>query len=140
VAVIAGAIIIWVTGWSYADVIISVVIALLILPRTWKLLKEAVDILLEAVPKNVDLTEVRRHLLETPGVTDVHDLHAWTITSGVPVMSAHVVVADDTLADGDCGKLLDRLHECLAGHFDVEHSTLQLEPAGHINHEGARHS
>lgn len=140
VAVIAGALIIWITGWTYADVIISVVIALLILPRTWKLLREAVDILLEAVPKNVDLGEVRRHLLDTPGVTDVHDLHAWTITSGVPVMSAHVVVADDTLADGDCGKLLDRLHECLAGHFDVEHSTLQLEPAGHINHEGARHS
>lgn len=139
VAVIVGAVVIMLTGWTYVDVIISVVIALLILPRTWKLLREAVDILLEAVPKNVDLDEVRKHLLETPGVTDVHDLHAWTITSGVPVMSAHVVVEDLALANGDCGKLLDRLHECLAGHFDVEHSTLQLEPAGHIDHEGARH-
>ncbi|MGW5685314.1 cation diffusion facilitator family transporter [Nonomuraea sp. NPDC003754] len=137
VAVIAGAIVIQLTGWYPADAIISVIIALLILPRTWKLLKEAVDILLEATPKGVDLAEVREHLLETPGVTDVHDLHAWTITSGVPVMSAHVVVDVETFSQ--CGPLLDRLHECLAGHFDVEHSTLQLEPAGHVDHEGARH-
>ncbi|MFE3452190.1 cation diffusion facilitator family transporter [Nonomuraea sp. NPDC059194] len=137
VAVIAGALVIQFTGWLAADAIISVAIALLILPRTWKLLKEAVDILLEATPKGVDLTEVRKHLLETPGVTDVHDLHAWTITSGVPVMSAHVVVDEEAFTR--CGPLLDRLHECLAGHFDVEHSTLQLEPAGHADHEGARH-
>lgn len=137
VAVIAGALVIKLTGWVAADAIISIVIALLILPRTWKLLREAVDILLEATPKDVDLAEVRKHLLETPGVTDVHDLHAWTITSGVPVMSAHVVVEDDAFSR--CGPLLDRLHQCLAGHFDVEHSTLQLEPAGHVDHEGARH-
>ncbi|GAA2411957.1 cation diffusion facilitator family transporter [Nonomuraea africana] len=137
VAVLAGAVVIQLTGWVAADAIISVVIAALILPRTWKLLKEAVDILLEATPRGVDLAEVRKHLLEAPGVTDVHDLHAWTITSGVPVMSAHVVVEEDALTR--CGPLLDRLHECLAGHFDVEHSTLQLEPAGHVDHEGARH-
>jgi cobalt-zinc-cadmium efflux system protein len=78
-------------------------------------------------------------MLSAPGVRDVHDLHAWTITSGVPVMSAHVVVDDQVLADGGYGRLLDRLHDCLAGHFDVEHSTLQLEPAGHLDHEGAKH-
>ncbi|MEV4165696.1 cation diffusion facilitator family transporter [Nonomuraea dietziae] len=137
VAVLAGAIVIQLTGWVAADALISIVIALLILPRTWKLLREAVDILLEATPRGVDLAEVRKHLLEAPGVTDVHDLHAWTITSGVPVMSAHVVVEEEALTR--CGPLLDRLHECLAGHFDVEHSTLQLEPAGHVDHEGARH-
>ncbi|MEU4544795.1 cation diffusion facilitator family transporter [Nonomuraea dietziae] len=137
VAVLVGAIVIQLTGWVAADALISIVIALLILPRTWKLLREAVDILLEATPRGVDLAEVRKHLLEAPGVTDVHDLHAWTITSGVPVMSAHVVVEEEALTR--CGPLLDRLHECLAGHFDVEHSTLQLEPAGHVDHEGARH-
>ncbi|MEU4327684.1 cation diffusion facilitator family transporter [Nonomuraea dietziae] len=137
VAVLTGAIVIQLTGWVAADALISIVIALLILPRTWKLLREAVDILLEATPRGVDLAEVRKHLLEAPGVTDVHDLHAWTITSGVPVMSAHVVVEEEALTR--CGPLLDRLHECLAGHFDVEHSTLQLEPAGHVDHEGARH-
>ncbi|MEU4408251.1 cation diffusion facilitator family transporter [Streptosporangium sp. NPDC023963] len=139
VAVIAAAVVIALTGWTTADPIVSVVIALLIVPRSWSLLREAVDILLEAVPRGVDLEEVRRHLLETPGVIDVHDLHAWTITSGLPVMSAHVVMADGVLVDGSFGPVLDRLHECLAGHFDVEHSTLQLEPAGHADHEGARH-
>ncbi|GLW09173.1 cation transporter [Microtetraspora sp. NBRC 13810] len=139
VATIVAAVVITLTGWPYADLAVSVVIALFILPRTWALLREAVHILLEAAPRDVDLDEVRRHLLEEPGVTDVHDLHAWTITSGVPVMSAHVVVEEETLANGDFGRLLDRLHECLAGHFDVEHSTLQLEPAGHADHEGARH-
>ncbi|WP_371786288.1 cation diffusion facilitator family transporter [Streptosporangium subroseum] len=139
VAVIVAAIIIALTGWTTVDPIVSVVIALLIVPRTWSLLREAVNILLEAVPKGVDLQEVRRHLLEAPGVIDVHDLHAWTITSGVPVMSAHVVMEDQALAGGAFGQVLDRLHECLTGHFDVEHSTLQLEPAGHADHEGARH-
>ncbi|MDP9844230.1 cation diffusion facilitator family transporter [Streptosporangium lutulentum] len=139
VAVIVAAVVIALTGWTRVDPIVSVVIALLIVPRTWSLLREAVDILLEAVPKGVDLQEVRRHLLEAQGVLDVHDLHAWTITSGVPVMSAHVVVEEQVLTSGDLGQVLDRLHECLAGHFDVEHSTLQLEPAGHADHEGARH-
>jgi cobalt-zinc-cadmium efflux system protein len=139
VAVIVAAIVIALTGWTTVDPIVSVVIALLIVPRTWSLLREAVNILLEAVPKGVDLQEVRRHLLEAPGVIDVHDLHAWTITSGVPVMSAHVVMEDQALASGAFGQVLDRLHECLTGHFDVEHSTLQLEPAGHADHEGARH-
>ncbi|AWS43790.1 cation diffusion facilitator family transporter [Streptosporangium sp. 'caverna'] len=139
VAVIVAAIVIALTEWTTVDPIVSVVIALLIVPRTWSLLREAVNILLEAVPKGVDLQEVRRHLLEAPGVIDVHDLHAWTITSGVPVMSAHVVMEDQALAGGAFGQVLDRLHECLTGHFDVEHSTLQLEPAGHADHEGARH-
>jgi len=135
VAVVAAAAVITVTGLQAADPIASVLVGLLILPRTWLLLREAVDVLLEAAPKGVDLDEVRRHLSETPGVTDVHDLHAWTITSGLPVVSAHVVVD----RGADAGMVLDGLGECLAGHFDIEHSTFQLERPEHRDHEGATH-
>jgi cobalt-zinc-cadmium efflux system protein len=85
------------------------------------------------------MDDVRRHILETPGVVDAHDLHAWTITSGMPVLSAHVVVTDEALADGGAGRVLDQLSECLAHHFDVEHCTFQLESAGHAEHEHAVH-
>lgn len=132
-AVIAG------TGFERADTLASILIGALILSRTVKLLRDAVDVLLEATPKHVDLNEVRDHIRETPGVLDVHDLHAWTITSGVPVLSAHVVAVDEVLADGGGARVLDRLAECLAGHFDVEHCTFQLEPASHRDHEHAAH-
>ncbi|MQA97130.1 MAG: cation diffusion facilitator family transporter, partial [Streptosporangiales bacterium] len=138
-AVVIAAVIIAITGFTRADAIASLLIGLMILPRTWRLLREAVDVLLEAVPRGVDLDEVRDHLRRQRGVIDVHDLHAWTITSGVPVLSAHVTVDERVLADGGYGRLLDRLHHCLEGHFDVEHSTFQLEPSGHADHEGARH-
>jgi cobalt-zinc-cadmium efflux system protein len=137
VGVIIGGLIVWLTGWNQADTVVSLVIAAIIVPRAWSLLREAVHILLESAPRGMDLNEVRRHLLDHPAVVDVHDLHVWTITSGVPVMSAHVVVPEERLLD--CGRTLDELHACLAGHFDVEHSTLQLEPPGHADHEGARH-
>ncbi len=90
-AVIVSGVVIWATGFTEADAIASAVTGLMILPRTWGLLREAVDVLLESTPKNVDLAEVRDHIRGIPGVTDVHDLHAWTITSGVPVLSAHIV-------------------------------------------------
>jgi cobalt-zinc-cadmium efflux system protein len=138
-AVIAAAVVVAATGFTRADPIASLLIAALILPRTARLLRDTLDVLLEATPREVDLDDVRRHLLSAPGVEDVHDLHAWMITSGVPVMSAHVVVDDAVLADGGYGRLLDRLHDCLAGHFDVEHCTLQLEPSGHVDHERAHH-
>jgi cobalt-zinc-cadmium efflux system protein len=93
-AVIAAAAIIGLTGFQQADAIASIAIALPILPRTYRLLRDAVDVLLEAVPKGVDLDEVRRHIAETHGVADVHDLHAWTITSGMNVVSAHVVLRE----------------------------------------------
>ena len=136
---VAGAIIAG-TGYQRADALASIFIGLLILPRTVKLLRDAVDVLLEATPKNVDLTEVRSHIGDTPGVLDVHDLHAWTITSGIPVLSAHVVIADAVLTEGGGAPVLDRLAECLTGHFDVEHCTFQLEPASHRAHEHAVHS
>ena len=137
VAVIVAALVVELTGFRRADAIAAGLIGLLIIPRTWRLLLDALDVLLEAAPKNVDIDDVRRHLLATPGVLDVHDLHAWTITSGLPVLSAHVVVADDAYRDG--GLVLDRLSDCLAGHFDVEHCTFQLEPTTHAAHESRVH-
>ncbi|HEX7535851.1 MAG TPA: cation diffusion facilitator family transporter [Dermatophilaceae bacterium] len=139
VAVIVAAVVIRLTGFTRADAIASVAIGLMILPRTWALLREAVDVLLEATPKGVDLAEVRRHINETPGVLDVHDLHVWTITSGLPVLSAHIVVTEDALADGGGGQVLDELGQCLSGHFDVEHCTFQLEAPGHQEHELPQH-
>ena len=122
-AVIIAAIVIAVTGFERADPIASAIIGLLILPRTWRLLKEAVDVLLEATPKDVNLEEVRRHIEETPGVGGVHDLHAWTITSGMNVVSAHVVLTQNA----EASSVLNSLCECLSGDFDIEHSTFQLE-------------
>ncbi len=139
-AVVVAAVIILLTGWVRADSIASLAIVVLILPRAWSLLRDVVDVLLEATPKGVDLAAVREHIREVPGVVDVHDLHAWTITSGVPVLSAHVVVDDACIADGRSGEVLDRLGECLGDHFDVEHCTFQLEPVGHAEHEGAHHA
>ncbi|RIQ22874.1 cation diffusion facilitator family transporter [Jiangella rhizosphaerae] len=139
-AVVAAAVVILTTGWVRADALASILIGLLILPRAAMLLREVFDVLLEATPKGVDLEDVRRHILEIPGVVDVHDLHAWTITSGVPVLSAHVVIAES--AEPGCGadSVLDGLHACLAGHFDIEHSTFQIEPEGHVAHEHAGHA
>ena len=134
VAVLVAALVIVTTGQRRADAIAAIAVGVLILPRTWRLLREASEVLLEATPKDVDLAEVRQHILGTPGVLGVHDLHAWTITSGMPVLSAHVVVEDGAYAD--CGAVLDQLGGCLTGHFDVAHSTFQLEPAGHSEHEG----
>jgi cobalt-zinc-cadmium efflux system protein len=138
-AVIVPAVVIALTGFTRADSIASLAVGVLILPRTWRLLRDAVDVLLEASPRGIDLTEVRQHMAALDGVIDVHDLHAWTITSGLPVLSAHVVVDPDDLARG-CGPgILDRLQACLRGHFDVAHSTFQLEPAGHAEHEHSVH-
>ena len=134
-AVLVAGAVIWFTGFQRADAIASAVVGLLILPRTWKLLREALDVLLEAAPKGVDLAEVRRHLLDDRGVVEVHDLHAWTITSGMPVLSAHIVVKDPSSS----GQVLERLCDCLRGHFDIDHSTIQVDPAGHQHHEGSTH-
>ena len=82
-----------------------------------------------------DLDEIREHLLELPEVASVHDLHAWTLTSSLPILTAHVVVTDNCISQGEVGRVLDHLQGCLVGHFDVEHSTLQLEAIGHIDHE-----
>ncbi|WP_175409834.1 cation diffusion facilitator family transporter [Streptomyces sp. TRM64462] len=135
VTVLVAAVVILATGWQAADPIASLVIGLMIVPRTLKLMRETLDVLLESAPKGVDMMEVREHLLALPGVQDVHDLHAWTITSGMPVLSAHVVVDATALDAVGHEKTLHELQECLVGHFDVEHCTFQLEPSGHAEHE-----
>lgn len=138
-AVIVTGLVITATGFVRADPIAALAVGGLILPRTWRLLADAIDVLLEASPRGIDLSEVRRHLVGLPGVTSVHDLHAWTITSGLPVLSVHVVVEPHVLADGTSARMLDVLQACLSGHFDVEHSTFQLELAGHADHEQPMH-
>ena len=135
-AVIVAAIVIAATGWLQADIVASVLIGLLILPRTWHLLREAIDVLLEATPKGIRLDEVRSHILQAEGVEDVHDLHAWTITSGMNVVSAHV-----TLEPGaDPPSVLDELCRCLSGDFDIEHSTFQLETSDRRRLEEVGHA
>ena len=135
VAVLAAGLVIRFTGFLQADAIVSGLIGLLILPRTWGLLREAVDVLLEATPKNVDMTKVREHILEAPGVRDVHDLHAWTITSGLNVLSAHVIVDEGAKS----AEILDALCRCLTSQFDIEHSTFQLETQDRQPLEEAAH-
>lgn len=139
-AVVAAAVVILLTGWMPIDAIVSLLIVVVIIPRAWALLREVVDVLLEATPRGVDLAKVREHIKRVPGVVDVHDLHAWTITSGVPVLSAHVIVDQACISEGRSGEVLDRLGECLGGHFDVSHCTFQLEPVGHQEHEAAHHA
>ncbi len=130
--VLISGILIAISGLAALDVVAAVVIGLLIIPRTWGLLRDVADVLLEATPKGVRIEEVRRHILESPGVAAVHDLHIWTITSGMNVVSAHVVLEDDA----DPGRLIDHLSDCLAGDFDIDHSTFQLETPEHVRWEG----
>lgn len=130
-AVIVAAVIILTTGWAPADAVASIAIGVFIVPRALGLLREVGRVLLEGAPSDLDVTKVREHMAALDGVAQVHDVHAWTITSGVPVLTAHVVVHDDVAtADGVC-HLLDSFRACLTGHFDVEHSTLQIEPLSH---------
>jgi len=133
--VVLAALVILVTGFVRADPIASLAIAVLILPRSFGLLRDAVAVLLETTPAHLDLDDVRDHLLEVTGVVDVHDLHAWTITSGMPSLSAHVTVTDACLADRGVGPLLDEFSGCVASHFEVDHVTFQIEPQSHRDHE-----
>ncbi len=127
-AVLIAGLVILATGWRQADAVASLAVAVLIVPRTVMLLRESVDVLLEATPKNVDLGDVERHIREAPGVVDVHDLHAWTITSGMNVVSAHVVLSEEAKP----GDILDHLGTCLSADFDISHSTFQLETPEHV--------
>ena len=135
-AVIVAGIVIILTGFGAADAIASMVIGVLIFPRTWRLLRDAVDVLLEATPKGLDLALVRSHILEAPGVIECHDLHVWTITSGMNVVSAHVIAEPDA----DPAAVLDHLCDCLSGFFDIEHSTFQIETADRRRLEEVGHA
>lgn len=136
--VIAGVIIL-ATGWTRADALASLVVVALMVKAAWELLRDSGRILLEAAPKTMDLDDVRAHLLGTEHVRGLHDLHAWTVTSSLPALSAHIVIDDSCFHDGHAPRLLDELQACLAGHFDVEHSTFQLEAGAHADHEAGTH-
>lgn len=142
VAVIVSAIVIATTGWTRVDAVAGMLIAALIVPRAITVLREAGSILLESTPKGLDLAAVRAHLLDVPHVQEVHDLHASTIATGLPVLSAHVVLDDECFRDGHAAEMLGQLQECVAAHFEVsvDHSTFQLEPPGHAEREHAAHS
>ena len=128
-AVIVAAIVIVATGWMPADAIASMFIAILIIPRAISLLREVFSVLSESAPKGTAVADIRSHLLGYDGVVGVHDVHVWQLTRGAPVFSAHVLVDPVILADGRSTRLLSEMQGCLAEHFDVEHSTFQIEPA-----------
>ena len=135
VAVVVAGVVVAVTGSLRADPFATLLIAAVILPRAFLLAKEALEVLLEASPRHIDPDEIRQHLLGMDGVVDVHDLHVWTITSGLPSLSVHVTVEDATLEDVGVGGMLDRFCACVAAHFEVDHTTFQVEPASHRAHE-----
>jgi cobalt-zinc-cadmium efflux system protein len=142
VAVIAAAVVLFLTGWQRADSVAALLIGVLILPRAVKLLRETADVLLEATPRGLDLDAVRGHILQLDHVIAVHDLHATLVSTGVPNLTAHVVVDDHCFTTAHAPAILDELQQCVAEHFDVpvEHSTFQLEPASHQRHEHEVHA
>lgn len=129
-AVIVAAVIIVTTGWMPADALASLFIAIMIIPRAITLLREVFSVLAESAPKDTHVSEIRDHVLGFDGVTSVHDVHVWQLTRGAPVFTAHVGVDPAVFARGQAGALLEQLQGCLAEHFDVAHSTFQLEPDG----------
>jgi len=139
--VIVAAIVIRTTGWTRADAVAAIVIGVLIVPRAVRLLRRTVDVLMENAPAELDLEQVRRHLLDVDHVREVHDLHATQIATGLPVLTAHVTVDAECFLDGHAPDILDELQACVAGHFPVsiEHSTFQLEPLAHREHEHTPH-
>ena len=139
IGTVIAAIVILTTGFNRADAIASLIVVALMLKAAWGLLRDSGRVLLEAAPEGIDLADVRTHLLESDHVHDVHDLHVWTVTSNLPTLSAHVVLDDSCFHDGHAPQLLDELQGCLVGHFDVEHSTFQLEPVSHADHEPGTH-
>jgi cobalt-zinc-cadmium efflux system protein len=123
--VLAAAVVILTTGWLQADPIVSILIGLLVLASAWTILRDSTQILLEATPRGMDATEIGRRLAGAPGVVEVHDLHVWTITSGFPALSAHVLVRPGE----DCHGRRRELERLLHDEFGIEHTTLQVDHA-----------
>ena len=126
VGVIIAAVIIAITGWTYADPLIGAAIGLFILPRTWRLTSQAVRILMEAAPPGISMAQVRADVLSVPGVADVHDLHVWTLTSGVDAASGHVTMTPNA----NPAVVLTAVEDLLAERYHVAHNTIQIEPPG----------
>ena len=139
-AVIVAAVVILLTGWIQADAIASLLIAAMIVPRAVGLLREVFSVLAESAPQGMQMAEIRDHILGAPGVAGVHDIHVWQLTRGAPVFTAHVVVEPEVLERRGAADLLAHLQSCLADHFDVEHSTFQIETAGHADRGAAAHA
>jgi cobalt-zinc-cadmium efflux system protein len=123
--VVVAAAVVLATGWLYADPLISVLIGLLVLASAWRVLRESLGVLLEAAPEGIDAEAVGRRMAESDGVAEVHDLHIWTITSGFPALSAHVLVPPGE----DCHARRRELSEMLRRDFGIAHTTLQVEHA-----------
>jgi cobalt-zinc-cadmium efflux system protein len=135
----AAGLIIILTSWQRADSIASLAVVALMAWAAWGLLRDAGRILLQATPEELDLDDVRSRLLTLSHVIEIHDLHAWTVSSGSTTLSAHVVVEDRCFDSGHAPQILDALQECLIDNFSIEHATLQLEPATHATHEDGLH-
>ena len=136
VGVILAALVVMFTGWTIADPIIGAAIGLFIVPRTWILLKSALRILLEGAPAHVDSGLLRQRLIDVPGVVDVHDLHVWTLTSGLDAMSGHLVVDDMARAGEVLAAARDAMHE----DFGITHATIQIEDAAVAQTEDSNHA
>lgn len=134
VGAISAALIIILTGWTYADPLISVLIGFLVLASSWTLLRDSLNILLESTPRGIDANEVGRSMAVTEGIVEVHDLHVWTITSGFPALAAHVLVGREE----NCHARRRDLEEMLARQYGIEHTTLQVDHVG--DHHGKLHS
>lgn len=139
VGVIVAAIVITTTGFMRADAIASLLIVTLIVPRAYRLLRETLSVLMEFAPKGLDLDQVRKHILQLKHVVDVHDLHASTVATGLPTITAHVVVSDECFHDGHAQGILKEVRECVRSHFEVaiEHSTFQIETLEFSRHESS---
>ena len=120
------------TGWAYADPIVAALIGLMVLPRTYRLMRQALRILMEVAPPGVDVAEAQQRLAALPGVADVHDLHIWTVTDGIESASAHVVLT----SDAEWHAVLDSSRELLATEYGVTHATIQVEPQDHDEQAG----
>lgn len=129
VGVVVAGLVIWLTGWVYADAIVSIAIAAVIVWGAVRLVREAIDVLLEAVPSHLDLAEILHAMERTEGVCRVHDLHVWTISSGMHALSAHVVVDSTELGRSDA--ILRNLQDTLSSRFGLDHVTLQIETPAH---------
>lgn len=135
VGVIAGALIIRYTGWAWVDSVIAVAIGIWVLPRTWILLKDCLNILLEGVPEGIDLDALKKSMLKIVGVIEIHDLHVWAITSGKISLTAHVVINKEQ----DCERILSLVRERLSSEFGIKHTTLQHESEKCIGEDGECH-
>jgi cobalt-zinc-cadmium efflux system protein len=122
IGVILGAIIIYFTKWFFVDALISGVIGILIVPRTWTLLRECTNILMEGTPSHIDLRQLRKDILAIPGIIEVHDIHVWTITSGKDALSCHIVINNEVVAE----EILTMVTK-IAENFNLKHSTIQVE-------------